>query len=204
MNTSVAPRVVEAPRPRIEPIDAVRHSVKFTVGAEFMAELNEVKAALSHLVPDGNLEAVLRLCMQKTLDDCARRQRADVKAPRETIEGRMKAKRKKLTRYVTAAVRRAVWKRDGGRCTFVGPDGKRCGSTFRLQLDHLRPHAWGGEATIENLALRCAVHNLHRAREHFGAAHMSKFTRKVRPPHAPGVHRNDTPEENRRRPVAVE
>ncbi len=173
------------PPPRIEPIDAQRHSVRLTVGPEFMALLADVKSALSHLVPDGNLEEILRLSMQKTLEVTARRQRAAVEKPvAEKPAPKPCTTPKKWTRYVSAAVRRAVWKRDGGCCTFVGPDGRRCGSRYKLQLDHLKPFAWGGEPTVENLTVRCAEHNLHRAREHFGPRHMAKFSRRRATPAA--------------------
>jgi hypothetical protein len=80
---TVTPARVGPPRPkaRLEPIDARRYALRMTVGPEFMTELAEVKSALSHLVPDGNLEAVLRVCFQKTLETCARRKRAAVSTP---------------------------------------------------------------------------------------------------------------------------
>jgi 5-methylcytosine-specific restriction endonuclease McrA len=46
-------------------------------------------------------------------------------------------------------VRRAVFERDGGKCT-------ECGSTFDLQYDHVIPVALGGATTVENLQLLCA------------------------------------------------
>jgi hypothetical protein len=35
-------------------------------------------------------------------------------------------------RYVPAAVKRAVWERDQGRCTWPMGDGEVCGSTHRV------------------------------------------------------------------------
>lgn len=46
-------------------------------------------------------------------------------------------------------VRRAVFERDGGKCT-------ECGSTFDLQYDHVIPVVLGGATTAENLQLLCA------------------------------------------------
>ena len=76
------------------------------------------------------------------------------------------------SRYIPAAVRRAVWDRDGGRCAFVSKDGKRCNSTHRLEVHHIDPHARGGPATVENLSLRCRTHNLYEAELAFGADFM--------------------------------
>ncbi|MGA9525721.1 MAG: hypothetical protein WBV82_29955, partial [Myxococcaceae bacterium] len=75
LDATVSVAAAPNPRPRLQPIDGERHSLKMTVGPEFMEELKQVKDALSHLVPDGNFESVLRVCMQKTLELCARRKR---------------------------------------------------------------------------------------------------------------------------------
>jgi 5-methylcytosine-specific restriction endonuclease McrA len=71
-------------------------------------------------------------------------------------------------RYIPAAVRRAVWAREAGRCGFVTPDGVRCTATGRLEFHHRVPLAEGGAATVENLSLRCTHHNGCEARRWFG------------------------------------
>ena len=70
------------------------------------------------------------------------------------------------SRYV-AAVKRAVWARDEGRCAFVGGGG-RCHERGFLEYHHVKPFAEGGETTVENLELRCRAHNAYEAAEHFG------------------------------------
>ena len=48
--------------------------------------------------------------------------------------------RARRSRYIPAPVRREVWRRDGGRCSYVDPhSGRRCGSRFLLELDHIVP-----------------------------------------------------------------
>ena len=59
------------------------------------------------------------------------------------------------SRYIAAAVRRTVWRRDNGRCAFVGSHG-RCTATAFLEFHHKVPFATGGESTVENVELRCA------------------------------------------------
>lgn len=71
-------------------------------------------------------------------------------------------------RAIPISVRDAVWVRDGGMCTFVGPDGTRCGSRWDLEVHHIVPHALGGPDTPENLTLRCRAHNAWEAEEVFG------------------------------------
>lgn len=75
------------------------------------------------------------------------------------------------TRRISTAMHDAVWQRDGGRCTFVGPDGLRCPSTSRLEIDHIRPYALGGASDdAANLRVMCKAHNQLLARRVFGAA----------------------------------
>ena len=65
--------------------------------------------------------------------------------------------------HIPARVRRAVYDRDEGRCTFVGQTGHRCGSRFGLQLHHRHAWAHGGPDTAENLTVHCSSHNKHQA-----------------------------------------
>jgi len=79
-------------------------------------------------------------------------------------------------------VRRAVAKRDGRRCTYVGSGGVRCESRKRLEYDHVIPVAHGGEATVKNLRLRCRAHNLLEADREFGE-HFMRHKREQSRPH---------------------
>ena len=76
---------------------------------------------------------------------------------------------------IPAHVKRAVYVRDGGQCTYVCPEiGKRCASCRRLEYDHVIPRARGGKSTKENLRLRCRAHNQLAAEQEFGRAFMRK------------------------------
>jgi len=75
---------------------------------------------------------------------------------------------KKPSRYIPADVRHAVEKRDGGRCSYVAPDGTRCCEARNLEFDHRVPFALGGESTVENLRLVCRGHNRLYADNVFG------------------------------------
>src|SRR5438477_12387615 len=78
------------------------------------------------------------------------------------------------TRYVPASIRRAVWERDGGQCSFVSSEtGRRCSERGRLEFDHRREFARGGEATVDGIRLLCRADNQHAAERTFGAGFMS-------------------------------
>jgi hypothetical protein len=76
---------------------------------------------------------------------------------------------------IPAAVRRAVWERDRGRCTWPLDSGGCCGSTHALELDHVYPWARDGEPTVANLRVVCRAHNAIAARQAFGARWMSRY-----------------------------
>ena len=85
----------------------------------------------------------------------------------ETSAAKAAAEAGSTGRAIPAAVKRAVWQRDGGRCSYVDrTSGRRCDSQHLLQIDHVVPYAQGGGAEPNNLRLLCAAH--HR-RRHAGA-----------------------------------
>ena len=76
---------------------------------------------------------------------------------------------------IPATVKRAVWARDQGRCGWPLDGGGCCGSTYRLELDHIDPWAKDGEPTEENLRLLCGRHNRLAARRVFGERVMARY-----------------------------
>ena len=80
-------------------------------------------------------------------------------------------------RGIAAAVKRFVWERDGGQCTFVTSDGKRCPECHRLEYHHDHPHGRGGDRSAKNIRLMCSCHNLYMAELDFGKETMDEYRR---------------------------
>src|SRR5262249_51972435 len=78
----------------------------------------------------------------------------------------------KESRHIASHVKREVWKRDGGQCTYVSASGHRCESRWDLEYDHAHEYARGGEATSSNIRLRCRAHNQLEAERTYGAGFM--------------------------------
>ncbi|MCY4373523.1 MAG: HNH endonuclease signature motif containing protein, partial [Spirochaetaceae bacterium] len=77
------------------------------------------------------------------------------------------AKPRASGRVTPAAVKRHVWRRDGGRCTYVDRQtGRRCNSRHLIEMDHILPYALGGSSDPENVRLLCGVHHRHRHAPH--------------------------------------
>jgi 5-methylcytosine-specific restriction endonuclease McrA len=51
-------------------------------------------------------------------------------------------------------------------------NGKRCNSTWDLEIDHIVPYAGGGDNSPENLRLLCRKHNMHQAERIYGTEFM--------------------------------
>jgi 5-methylcytosine-specific restriction endonuclease McrA len=94
------------------------------------------------------------------LRELARTKHGAVARPRSAVASARRS------RHIPAGVKRAVWQRDGGRCAFMGAQG-RCVETGFLEFHHFVPYSAGGEATIANIALRCRAHNAHEAEQDF-------------------------------------
>ena len=176
----VETRAARASASEVRPVAKERWSVRITLDAAAKADLDALRALLSHKIPDGDLGAVVRDAIRCALERYGKRRGAIGDVPTRS-GGRKAGSRPQLpARSIPAAVRREVWRRDGGRCTFVGPDGCRCESRWQLQLDHIDPVALAGgktTPTAADLRLRCRPHNLLEAERVFGRDHMDQFRR---------------------------
>jgi 5-methylcytosine-specific restriction endonuclease McrA len=143
---------------KLEPISETQHVLRVTVPQAFVDDLEAVRDALSHVIPDRQLEKVLHECIRRTLEQHVRRRTGSDKTA-ETKAEKIDRKAPPRGRYLPVQVRRQVWRRDEGRCAFVSADGRRCGATYKLEFHHVHPYAKGGAATVENISVRCAMHN---------------------------------------------
>ena len=146
----------------VRPLAPERYLVQFTIAEDALERLRRVQDLVRHSIPSGSIGEVFDRALALMLDDLERRKLARTDPPRPC------APAETSTRYVPAAVRRAVWRRDGGQCTFIGGDG-RCQERRFLEVHHLTPFAEGGLTSVENLALRCRSHNRYESGRQFGS-----------------------------------
>ena len=152
---------VAAPRPAsVTPLAPERYKVQLTVSRETNDKLRRAQDLLRHSIPNGDLAVIIDRALTLLLEDLERTRLAATDRPRSS--GRPTSS----SRHIPAAVRRAVWKRDGGQCAFVGTEG-RCHERGFLEFHHVKPHAVGGPPIVDNIALRCRAHNVHEAEQFF-------------------------------------
>jgi len=160
--TSLTAEPLSVPRAAVAPLSPDRYKLQLTIGGETLEKLRLAKDMLSHAIPSGDDAAVLDRALTALLADLAKKKFADTPKPRR---GRAKDPR---ARDASAAVKRAVWVRDLGRCAFVGTSGHRCNERRFVEFHHVDPYALGGEATVEKIELRCRRHNDYEGRLYFG------------------------------------
>jgi 5-methylcytosine-specific restriction endonuclease McrA len=154
------------------PSDTGRYRLSCTLSQTAYDDLRTAQALLGHSRPRCDAARVIELALRALAERLEHRKAgssARSSKPPETEQ------RGPLTRrYIPAHIRREVWLRDGGRCTFVGEQGHPCHERTRLEFDHCLPLARGGETTAANLRLRCRAHHQFEADRVFGAEFMER------------------------------
>jgi hypothetical protein len=163
----LSPGRVEAPRAKVAPLSPERFSLQLTMGQGLYDKLRYAQALLSHQIPSGDVAQVLERALDALIEKLEQRKFAATTRPCSRQQHSNTG-----GRHIPAAVRRAVWERDGGRCTFVSETGHRCPARTFLEFDHVDEVARGGEATVDGIRLRCRAHNQYAAECTFGAEFM--------------------------------
>jgi hypothetical protein len=192
-------------RAEVEPLTADLRRLHLTVSRRLLEKLAAARDALSHSHPGASEDEILELGLDLIIARHAKRRGIGAKpkrpsgAPeaRAAVPGAAQANDLRepgaaavpqaappsahapvaaRSRHVPAHVWREVWERDGGRCVWPLESGGVCGSTHRIQLDHVDGWARGAPTTAAACRLLCAFHNDVHARELFGDAAMDRYT----------------------------
>jgi hypothetical protein len=151
----------------VEPLSPVRYKVQFTAGQELRDKLEWLTALMRSEVPDGDLAAIIERAVSEKLQRLEARRFGKAEVPLRTLAHTVITPG---SRYVPAALRRAVYERDESRCTFVDQRGRRCTERHRLEFHHDFPFGKGGDTGLVNLKLLCEQHNRHLAEVDYGKA----------------------------------
>jgi hypothetical protein len=143
-------------RTLVAPLTPQRYLIRITVSRETHDKLERARSLLRHAIPSGDPAAIVDRALTLLVEQLERTKHAATSRPRS------KMSKTPTSRHVPAAVKRAVWARDEGRCAFVGARG-RCAETGFLEYHHVVPFAAGGVTALENLQLRCRSHNAYEA-----------------------------------------
>lgn len=160
---ATAPSITVSRRTKIEPSSASSYRVAFTASERLKQKLSRASELTSHLIPPTDLPALLERALDLLIEREEYRRFGSKRSRRQQGESNDTG-----SSYIPAAVRREVWERDDGQCTYVSAQGERCQCRHHVQFDHRIARALGGPSTVENLRLRCAAHNALAAEQVLG------------------------------------
>jgi len=175
------PPATPARRPVVAPLSLGRYKVEFTATEALRAKLVLAQELLGRRVGHGDLAAVVDQAVDLLIAKLKKEKYAATTKPRPRKEAPSSAAWD--TRNVPAEVRRQVAARDGEQCAYAGPDGRRCTARTNLEFHHHEPHALGGRTSVENLSIRCRVHNVFEAQRLFGPWRGPPVVREAPPPY---------------------
>jgi hypothetical protein len=171
----VAAAPLPVPRAAVTPLSPDRYKLQLTIGGDTLEKLRLAKDMLSHAIPSGDDAALLDRALTALLAELAKTKFAETQTPRPSRPTKPGA------RQPSAAVKRAVWVRDLGRCAFIGASGHRCNERRFVEFHHVDPHALGGEASVDKIELRCRRHNDYEGRLYFGKRRRGETVRELVP-----------------------
>ncbi|MHB8877547.1 MAG: HNH endonuclease, partial [Myxococcaceae bacterium] len=198
---SLALATAPAPRPSVQPLSADTYKIQFTASRPLKDKVQQARDLLRHQVRDGDLativEQALDLLIAKVKKErfgVGAKPRSQARASQAEDTGlgvgaelgkQPRAPRAgscpPLSRHIPVVIRRAVYERDGDRCTYVSEDGRRCEATGDLEFDHLEGFARTHVHAVDSLALRCRAHNAFAAEQMYGRQFMEEARRSIRP-----------------------
>ena len=136
---------------KIMPLSAERAMFSFTGSEELRRVFERCRDLMWHKFPDGRYEDVFLELGKHYLK---------LKDPELLPDSRPKAPRVVETRFIPRWIKSKVYRRDGGRCVYVSPEGRRCEARHSLEYDHILPWARGGRSDDPaNIRLLCRAHN---------------------------------------------
>jgi len=138
----------------VAPLSESHYKLQVTISAGARDRLAAIQGLMRHRLPNGDPAAIVEHALEVLHAQLLKEKAAQVAKPRQG-----KAASEAKGRYIPASLKREVWRRDEGKCAFVGNDGSTCGSDDGVEFHHVQPYAVGGEATIKNIEMRCRAHN---------------------------------------------
>ncbi len=163
LRTTVASALVK--RPTVSPLASDRYLLRVTLSGSAHTKLRRAQELMAHRAPSGDPAVIIEEALGLLVAQLEHTKIASVRRPRDQSSGASPSS--SGSRHIPASIRRRVWRRDEGRCAFVGARG-RCTETSRLEFHHVVPFARGGPTSVENISPLCRAHNGYESELAFG------------------------------------
>jgi hypothetical protein len=145
-----------------------RFRVQFTASQDLAEQISEAKALLRHSIPSGDLAEIVSRALALLIETEKKRQFGLTTRPRKCAASQPGKRR------IPAQIRRVVYLRDEGRCTYVSEAGTYCEAREFLQFHHEDGWALHQRHDPHRITLRCQAHNQLAAESDFGREYMER------------------------------
>ncbi len=181
-----------APAPRrderravIAPLTEETFKFQFTGSRACRDKLRQAQDLLRHRIPNGDLGTIVEKALDLLIEHVKKERFATGRKARQIPAD---ATDESCSRHIPDAIKREVFERDGGRCTFTDERGRRCAETGGLEFDHRDGFARTHSHRAEQIRLLCRAHNQHAAEQMYGRAFMERARASLdRLPTRPGI-----------------
>jgi hypothetical protein len=171
----------------VQPLAEETFKFQFTASRACRDKLRQAQDLLRHRVPDGDVGTIVEKALDALIERVTKERFAEVRKSRKTA---IEAEASSVSRHIPSAIKRAVFERDGGRCTFTDERGRRCGETGGLEFDHLDGFARTHLHDADRIRLLCRSHNQYAAERMYGRGGLQRARASRDPrPTLPGISR---------------
>jgi len=166
-----------APAPRrderavVAPLSEETFKFQFTASRACHDKFRQAQDLLRHRIPDGDLATIVEKALDLLIEQVKKERFATGRKARPAPADEAD---ESSSRHIPDAIKREVFERDGGRCTFTDEHGRRCGETGALEFDHLDGFARTHLHRTDRIRLLCRAHNQHAADQMYGRAFMER------------------------------
>ncbi len=168
--TAPAPRRDER-RTVVAPLAEDTFKFQFTASRACHDKFRQAQDLLRHRIPDGDLATIFESALDLLIEHVKKERFATGRKARQVPAEEADAS---SSRHIPDAIKREVFERDGGRCTFTDERGRRCAETGALEFDHLDGFARTRVHRADRIRLLCRAHNQHAAERMYGRAFMEQ------------------------------
>jgi hypothetical protein len=169
----------------IAPLAEETFKFQFTGSRACHDKFRQAQALLRHRIPDGELATIFEKALDVLIDEVKKERFAVGRKARKAGD-----EHSSDSRHIPDSIKREVFERDAGRCTFTDARGRRCAETGFLEFDHLDGFARTHLHRPDRIRVLCRAHNQHAAEKMYGRAFMERARAPVDP--AQDIH-DDAP-----------
>ncbi|MBX3021270.1 MAG: HNH endonuclease [Bdellovibrionales bacterium] len=146
-------------------ISADQIRLSFNISAEGFKDLEWVKNYLSHAEPKGDTGKIFARLLKEFRARIEKQGQRATSAMEKAPENERRATAKKVSLH-----------RVQRRCEYKDETtGKVCGTSFQVEVDHIRPRAMGGEDRLKNYRCLCRAHNQLVAEQKLGQYRVNRW-----------------------------